>query len=92
MQDESLMRDVMEGRKDGKRLWKGQRERNNGLEKKGIFLLKDLEGCNHALIVTRQVTRATHMRNHVCPRVELILKIIIILLIIFLEFIKSKPC
>ena len=41
---------------------------------------------------TRQVTRATHMRNRVCPRVELILKIIIILLIIFLGFIKSKPC
>ena len=41
---------------------------------------------------TRQVTRATHVRNRVCPRVELILKIIIILLIIFLGFIKSKPC
>ena len=27
-----------------------------------------------------------------CPRLELILKIIIILLIIFLGFIKSKPC
>ena len=40
---------------------------------------------------TRQVTRATHVRNRVCPRVELILKIIIILLIIFLGFIKSKP-
>ena len=39
---------------------------------------------------TRQVTRATHVRNRVCPRVELILKII--LLIIFLGFIKSKPC
>ena len=43
-------------------------------------------------ICTRQVTRATHVRNRVCPRVELILKIIIILLIIFLGFIKSKPC
>ena len=43
-------------------------------------------------ITTRQVTRATHVRNRVCPRVELILKIIIILLIIFLGFIKSKPC
>ena len=32
------------------------------------------------------------MRNRVCPRVELILKIIIIFLIIFLGFIKSKPC
>ena len=44
------------------------------------------------LYCTRQVTRATHVRNRVCPRVELILKIIIILLIIFLGFIKSKPC
>ena len=44
------------------------------------------------LIDTRQVTRATHVMNRVCPRVELILKIIIILLIIFLGFIKSKPC
>ena len=44
-----------------------------------------------AIIHTRQVTRATHVRNRVCPRVELILKIIIILLIKFLGFIKSKP-
>ena len=44
------------------------------------------------LFLTKQVTRATHVRNRVCPRVELILKIIIILLIIFLGFIKSKPC
>ena len=41
-----------------------------------------------AFIITRQVTRATHVRNRVGPRVELILKIIII----FLGFIKSKPC
>ena len=41
---------------------------------------------------TRQDTRATHVRNRVCPQVELILKIIIILLIIFLGFIKSMPC
>ena len=41
---------------------------------------------------TRQVTRATHVRNRICSRVELIIKIIIILLIIFLGFIKSKPC
>ena len=39
---------------------------------------------------TRQVTRATHVRNRICPRVKLIIKIIIILLIIFLGFIKSK--
>ena len=31
-------------------------------------------------------------KEPVCPRVELIIKIIIILLIIFLGFIKSKPC
>ena len=30
-------------------------------------------------------------KEPVCPRVELIFKIIIILLIIFLGFIKSKP-
>ena len=41
---------------------------------------------------TRQVTRATHVRNRICPRVKLIIKIIIILLIIFLGFIKSKSC
>ena len=46
----------------------------------------------NVLWLTRQVTRATHVRNRVCPRVELILKIIIILLIIFLGFIKSKRC
>ena len=34
----------------------------------------------------------TTSKEPVCPRVELILKIIIILLIIFLGFIKSKPC
>ena len=45
-----------------------------------------------AFILTRQVTRATHVRNRVCTRVELIFIIIIILLIIFLAFIKSKPC
>ena len=32
----------------------------------------------------------THVRNRVCPRVELILKIIIIVLIIFLGFIKGR--
>ena len=39
----------------------------------------------------RSVIGATS-KEPVCPRVELILKIIIILLIIFLGFIKSKPC
>ena len=46
----------------------------------------------HSIIITRQVTRAgTHVRNRVCPHVELILKIIIILLIIFLGFINLFP-
>ena len=36
---------------------------------------------------TRQVTRATHVRNRICPRVELIL-----LLIIFLGFINVDRC
>ena len=31
-------------------------------------------------------------KEPVCPRVELIFKVIVILLIIFLGFIKSKPC
>ena len=47
---------------------------------------------SRAIRITRHVTCATYVRNRVCPRVELILKIIIILLIIFLGFIKSKPC
>ena len=56
-------------------------------------MVHKLQGKIFLLIIcTRQVTRATHARNRVCPRVELILKIIIILLIIFLGFIKSKPC
>ena len=46
----------------------------------------------HKLTNTRQVTHATYVRNRICPRVKLIIKIIIILLIIFLGFIKSKSC
>ena len=47
---------------------------------------------------TRNGSSPEHVRlvqtskEPVCPRVELIFKIIIILLIIFLGFIKSKPC
>ena len=48
--------------------------------------------CHAVLVNTRQVTRATHVRNRICPRVKLIIKIIIILLIIFLGFIKSTSC
>ena len=48
----------------------------------------------------RWIDSLKHTKGHfintskepVCPRVELIFKIIIILLIIFLGFIKSKPC
>ena len=60
------------------------------------YYLEDQPSCGSYLVdelfITGQVTRATHVRTRVCPRVELILKIIIILLIIFLGFIKSKPC
>ena len=63
------------------------------------------EGCDHLDQGTPQMAvdkearayrESTHIvitsKEPVCPRVELILKIIIILLIIFLGFIKSKPC
>ena len=63
--------------------------------------LSDFGGA-HAMVRTRQwtVSQVTRYpapfyvtsKEPVCPRVELILKIIIILLIIFLGFIKSKPC
>ena len=43
------------------------------------------------LFLVHPVTVVTS-KEPVCPRVELILKILIILLIIFLGFIKSKPC
>ena len=54
----------------------------------------DIMNCGNyrGITLTGQVTRATHVRNRICPRVKFILKIIIILLIIFLGFIKSKPC
>ena len=58
------------------------------LFKKGIQRIHFLRLLNN----TRQVTRATHVRNRICPRVKFIIKIIIILLIIFLGFIKSKSC
>ena len=57
-----------------------------------IVTYKHVVGIIVVIINTRQVTRATHVRIRGCPRVELILKIINILLIIFLGFIKSKPC
>ena len=61
---------------------------------RGIFQYTETDGSVDCMVVsvcfsyTRQVTRATHVRNRICPRVKLILKIIIILLIIFLGFIN----
>ena len=43
-------------------------------------------------VVQYQLALVITSKEPVCPRVELILKIIIILLIIFLGFIKNKPC
>ena len=37
--------------------------------------------------MTRQVTRAMHARNRVCPRVELILKILIIIIANYISWI-----
>ena len=44
------------------------------------------------ICTNNRVIFANTSKEPVCPRVELLLKIIIILLIIFLGFIKSKPC
>ena len=46
----------------------------------------------HKKPIISSTTIVLTSKEPVCPRVELILKIIIILLIIFLGFIKSKPC
>ena len=55
-----------------------------------FFLIKEMTSLmNHVRFGT---VIAYTSKEPVCPRVELILKIIIILLIIFLGFIKSKPC
>ena len=51
----------------------------------------DIALCESAKPKTSVISYLTS-KEPVCPRVELILKIIIILLIIFLGFIKSKPC
>ena len=53
------------------------------------FTTKNIGSVNRKS--ARLIIEATS-KEPVCPRVELILKIIIILLIIFLGFIKSKPC
>ena len=54
----------------------------------GLYLPKfPLLSLFYQVMVNYKYTRATHVRTRVCPRVELILKIIIILLIIFLGFI-----
>ena len=46
--------------------------------------------CMYGLLIIVKLVSTS--KEPVCPRVELIFKIIIILLIIFLGFIKSKPC
>ena len=48
--------------------------------------------CMHNIKFFEGTMLVKTSKEPVCPRVELILKIIIILLIIFLGFIKSKPC
>ena len=70
--------------------------------KNNIIVQYIMAGDWLTLILVRIVTSAIRRvptlssigtsKEPVCPRVELILKIIIILLIIFLGFIKSKPC
>ena len=56
-----------------------------------------LNSCDFILVWTTSLDTSPMRfiytsKEPVCPRVELILKIIIILLILFLGFIKSKPC
>ena len=55
---------------------------------------KIISKTSHTLMISPwNGTRLVHTsKEPVCPRVELIFKIINILLIIFLGFIKSKPC
>ena len=78
--------------------WGSEMKEPRGLRNKVTTLVIQLDwlaciiGTTGFIINTRQVTRATHVRNRICPRVKLIIKIIIILLIIFLGFIKSKSC
>ena len=50
-----------------------------------------MEAYIHAVAPVSVIIAITS-KEPVCPRVELILKIIIILLIIFLGFSKNKPC
>ena len=60
-----------------------------------MFLLYCTMEVRYVLVINVKwyiVAINTTSKEPVCPRVELIFKIIIILLIIFLGFIKSKPC
>ena len=61
----------------------------------GFFMPRCLPRISLAVSVTAIIIAVIIVytsKEPVCPRVELIFKIIIILLIIFLGFIKSKPC
>ena len=53
-----------------------------------VHILHYVRAYVHTHIIHTYITS----KEPVCPRVELIFKIIIILLIIFLGFSKSKPC
>ena len=84
-----------------------EKSQSFGLCQVDMYALVSL-GCNHHLFRRRvgihiHISHPSHhvqprfplsdtCKEPVCPRVELLLKIIIILLIIFLGFIKSKPC
>ena len=50
------------------------------------------ERASDDFLLNAHTTIVNTSKEPVCPRVELILKIIIILLIIFLGFSKNKPC
>ena len=67
--------------------------RKESIIKNGRSKQKDIRHGNTVIVVKWAALHLVHTsKEPVCPRVELILKIIIILLIIFLGFIKSKPC
>ena len=57
-----------------------------------ILVKHDVGGQNRHGLQFRSPFITSTSKEPVCPRVELIFKIIFILLIIFLGFIKSKPC
>ena len=61
---------------------------------KELLCACEVYSVEHAIIYNSKKSTVLEetSKEPVCPRVELILKIIIILLIIFLGFSKNKPC